>query len=142
MWLGTAINNHVLANNLGAVTGEAGFFDLPDGPVRAPDVAFTAWRTMPGRQRPREAFPNLAPDLVVEILSPGNTAREMARKRREYFRCGVRLVWEIDPRARTVVEYAADDAGRPLTDALDGGAVLPGFRVPLTTLFAELDRRG
>lgn len=143
-WLLTTINNHVLANNLGAVTCEQGMFELPDGPVRGPDVAFTAWATMPGRVRPREAFPNLAPDLVIEILSPRNTAREMARKRREYFRAGVRLLWEINPRTRTVVEYTADDAGTqlPATGSLDGGAVLPGLSVPLADLFGELDRRG
>lgn len=144
MWLGTAINNFVLAHNLGMVNGEQGMFDLPGGPVRGPDVSFTAWQSTPGRQRPRDAFPNLAPDLVVEVLSPSNTAAEMTRKRREYFRAGVRLVWEINPRTRTVTEYTADDAGTPLpaTGALDGGPVLPGFRVPLADLFAELDRHG
>lgn len=65
----------------------------------------------------------------------------MARKRAEYFAAGVRLVWEIDPRART---YTAADQFTDLTaaDTLGGGSALPGFAVPLVDLFAELDRHG
>jgi Uma2 family endonuclease len=101
-WLLTMINNFVLARNLGAVTGEQGFLHLPDGPVRGPDVAFTSWGRMANRRWPDEPIPQMAPDLVVEVLNPNNTRAEMARKRGEYFRSGVQLVWEIDPRTRTV----------------------------------------
>jgi Uma2 family endonuclease len=82
--------------------------------------------------------------LAVEVLSLSNTAGEMARKRDEYFRAGVRLVWEIDPRARTVRAYTAADQFRDLTaaDTLSGDPVLPGFTLPLADLFAELDRHG
>jgi Uma2 family endonuclease len=88
--------------------------------------------------------PQLAPDLAVEVLSPSNTRAEMARKRGEYFRAGVRLVWEIDPRKRGVRVYTAADQFTDLSagDALDGGTVLPGFTLPLADLFAELDRHG
>jgi Uma2 family endonuclease len=143
-WLGTMINNFVLARNLGAVTGEQGFMHLPDGPVRGPDVAFTSWDTLANRRRPNEPIPRLAPDLVVEILSPGNTPREMARKRGEYFRSGVRLLWEIDPRGRTVRAYTSETAVTDLaaTDSLDGRDVLPGFALPVAHLLAELDRHG
>ncbi len=87
---------------------------------------------------------NVAPDLAVEILSARNTPAEMARKRKEYFEAGVRLVWEIDPRARAARVYASETASTDLTaaDALDGGHVLPGVTVPLAQLFAELDRHG
>jgi len=144
LWLGTMINNFVLARNLGAVTGEQGFMHLPDGPVRGPDVAFTSWDRMANRRRPDEPIPRMAPDLVVEVLSPSNTPAEMDRKRGEYFRSGVRLVWEIDPRARTVRVYTSETGVADLTaaDTLDGGSVLPGFTLPLAQLFAELDRHG
>jgi Uma2 family endonuclease len=68
----------------------------------------------------------------------------MARKRLDYFTAGVRLVWEIDPDARTVSVYTGVDTFRTLTaaDTLDGGAVLPGFTLTLRDLFAELDRQG
>ena len=69
---------------------------------------------------------------------------EMAVKRQDYFAAGVELVWEIDPDARTVVVYSSPTQSTTLTaaDTLDGGAVLPGFTLPLQQLFAELDRQG
>jgi Uma2 family endonuclease len=84
----------------------------------------------------------VSPDLAVEVLSEGNTAAEMDRKRREYFTSGTRLVWEVDPNTRTVAVYTSPE-GPLVLDAdqtLDGGAVLPGFTLRLATLFAELDR--
>jgi Uma2 family endonuclease len=68
----------------------------------------------------------------------------MAAKRHDYFAAGVELVWEIDPDARTAVVYTAPAHGTTLTaaDTLEGGTVLPGFDLPLATLFAELDRQG
>lgn len=145
VWLATLLNQFVVPRNLGAVTGEAGFIELPPGgPVRGPDVAFTSWGRMAGRTRPTDPIPQLASDLVVEVLSPSNTPREMARKRDEYFRAGVGLVWEIDPRARTVRVYTGPNQFQDLTaaDTLTGGTVLPGFTLPLGQLFAELDRHG
>lgn len=144
MSLGMLINQFVTARNLGYVTGEQGLYELPGGPVRGPDISFTSWDRLPGRRRPTEPIPLGGPDLVVEVLSPSNTPREMARKRDEYFRGGVRLVWEIDPRQRTVRVYTAADQFRDLTaaDTLAGDPVLPGFILPLAQLFAELDRHG
>jgi Uma2 family endonuclease len=144
MWLGMVINQFVLSRNLGYITGEQGFFELPDGPVRGPDVAFVSWDRTTNRHQSKAPIPLLAPDFVVEVLSPSNTKREMARKRGEYFRSGVRLVWEIDPRARTVRVYTGEDQFQDLTaaDTLGGEPVLPGFTLPLAQLFAELDRHG
>lgn len=73
-----------------------------------------------------------------------NTAAEMARKRSDYFAVGVRLVWQVDPVARTVSVYAAPEVAAVLTEAdtLDGAPVLPGFTLPLRDLFGELDRQG
>src|SRR5688572_33054470 len=108
--------------------------ELFAGLVRIPDVAFVSWARVPGGRVPAEPVPHLAPDLAVEVLSESNTPREMARKRREYFRATVRLVWEVDPRVRTVAVYVSDAA--PLLvltadDTLDGREVLPGFTLPL-----------
>jgi Uma2 family endonuclease len=144
MSLGMWVNQFVRTHNLGIVTGEQGNYQLPSGPVRGPDIAFTSWDRLPGRRRSGEAIPVQTPDLVVEVLSPSNTAAEMARKRDEYFRAGVRLLWEINPRTRTVREYTTASQSRDLTaaDTLDGRDVLPGFTLPLANLFAELDRHG
>jgi Uma2 family endonuclease len=134
----------VRPNNLGLVTSPDGTVRLWAGRVRIPDVAFFSWDRLPGRQRPREPVPTLAPDLAVEILSQSNTPREMLRKREDYFAVGVRLVWEVDPDTRTVHVYTGPEAVAVLTEAdtVDGGAVLPGFRLALSGLFAELDRQG
>jgi Uma2 family endonuclease len=96
-WLLTLLNQFVLPRNLGIVTGEAGFMELPGGPVRGPDVAFISWDRMSARRRPTEPIPLLTPDLVVEVLSPSNTPGEMARKRTEYFGAGAQLVWRSIP---------------------------------------------
>lgn len=143
LYLAELLGPHVRRQNLGILTGADGTYELVSGLVRLPDLAFVSWDRLPGRRLPDEPVPNVVPDLAVEVLSARNTPAEMGRKRAEYFAAGVRLVWELDPRARTARVYTAG-AFSDLTaaDALDGGAVLPGVAVPLADLFAELDRRG
>ncbi|WP_435007333.1 Uma2 family endonuclease [Tundrisphaera lichenicola] len=134
----------IIPRNLGLLTGEAGMMRLVPGLIRIPDLAFASWDRIPGRRRPAEPVAGFAPDLDIEILSLSNTPAEMSRKRREYFEAGVRLVWEVDPRARIVAVFDAPDSSTMLdaTQTLDGGAVLPGFLLPLADLFGELDRQG
>jgi Uma2 family endonuclease len=136
------LGNFVRAHRLGVVAGEAGMMRLAEGLVRIPDVSFISAARLPGGKIPREPVPRLAPDLAVEVLSEGNTSQEMARKRQEYFEAGVQLVWEIDPRQRTVTVYASPEEFSTFgeTNLLDGGDVLPGFTLSLAELFAELDR--
>ena len=143
-WIFRIITNFVYDRNLGYTTPGDGFTELPGGPVRGPDVSFFAWSSLPNRRRPTEPFPLLAPDLVVEVLSPSNTKAEMARKRSEYFQGGVRLYWEFDPPANSLRVYTSLHQFRDLasTDVLDGGNVLPGFSIPVADLWAELDRHG
>ena len=130
-------------HNLGLVTGPDGFVRILGSLVRGPDVAFISWDRLPNRQMPDASIPECVPDLAVEVLSLGNTLAEMSRKRREYFHAGVRLVWMIDPRKRTVAVYTSiteysiiDDSG-----ILSGRDVLPGLEIELAELFAELDRQ-
>jgi Uma2 family endonuclease len=89
-------------------------------------------------------IPALAPNLAVEVLSAGNTTREMARKCREYFAAGVQLVWLVDPETRTIVVHTAPEDSVLLyaVDTLEGGMVLPGFALSVRAFFAELDRQG
>jgi Uma2 family endonuclease len=133
------IGDYVARRNLGLVTGEAGLLRLVAGLVRIPDLAFVAWDRVPGGVVPDAPIPGLVPNLAVEVLSPSNTAAEMARKRREYFGAGVELVWVIDPAARTAEVFTAVDRSVVLDagQALDGGAVLPGFALPLADLFND-----
>jgi Uma2 family endonuclease len=80
--------------------------------------------------------------VAVEVLSEGNTPPEIDRKLQEYFEAGCRLAWIIDPRAQTVRVYASPRRSRLLTrdQTLEGGAVLPGFKLPLRKLFARAGR--
>jgi Uma2 family endonuclease len=138
------LRHFVTTRNLGLVTGEAGLVPLAPGLVRAPDVAFISWDRLPQRRMPTESIPALVPDLAVEVLSASNTAKEMDRKRGEYFAAGVRLVWLVDPETRSVSVYTAPAQATVLDEGqtLEGGPVLPGFTLPLRVLFAELDRQG
>jgi Uma2 family endonuclease len=140
--LAAALREFVVTRNLGLVTGEAGMMRILAGLVRIPDLAFVSWARLPGGRVPDDPVPMLAPDLAVEVLSEGNTPREMERKRGEYFRSGVRLVWMVDIDARSVDVYTtpADPTTLSGEQSLDGGDVLPGFSFPLRDLFIDLDR--
>jgi Uma2 family endonuclease len=83
--------------------------------------------------------PDLVPDLVVEVLSEGNTPREMEQKLQEYFTAGVRLVWYVVPARQEVHVYTAPDQYEILTTDhhLHGGETLPGFTLPVRRLFAD-----
>jgi Uma2 family endonuclease len=134
----------IIPRNLGLVTGADGMMRLVVGSVRVPDLSFTSWDRIPGRRRPKGAIAGFAPDLAIEVLSRSNTKAEMARKRREYFGAGVRLVWEVNSKARTVTIFEGPACLTLLgeSDTLEGGDVLPGFVLPLAHLFGELDRQG
>jgi Uma2 family endonuclease len=129
--------------DLGFVMTADGMVRVRPGQIREPDVSFYSWDHFPGRVLPRGAALDRSPDLAVEVLSPSNTRQEMRRKRREYFAGGTQLVWEIDPEEQTVRVYTTPTRSTLLTEAdtLDGGSVLPGFRLPIRRLFAEAGRR-
>ena len=137
--IGTFLNNYVRPRKLGIVTGADGTIRLFPGLVRIPDVAIASWGCFPDRKRPKAPIPELAPDLVVEVLSKSNTKSEMTKKLGEYFGVGVKVVWMVDPRKRTVrVHTAVDQLVLYKEDqTLDGGAVLPGFVLRLNELFAD-----
>ena len=138
------IEEYLDREDLGVVLGADGLLRLRPGLVRAPDVAFISWRRLPNRKLPAAAIPDLAPDLAVEILSRSNTAGEMERKLGEYLQAGAGLVWYIDSETRSARVYTSLDSVQVLaeSDTLDGGAVLPGFEVPLRKLFERAGRRG
>jgi Uma2 family endonuclease len=132
-----AVKSFVRPRKLGIVTVADGPVKLFAGLVRLPDVMFASWNSFPERKRPNTPVPQIAPDLAVEVLSKGNTKPEMARKLREYFEAGVKLVWLVDPKTKSVRVYTAVDQFVRLNEdqTLDGGDVLPGFSVPVAELF-------
>src|SRR5205823_13938054 len=113
----------VVPRNLGVVSAPDGTVRLFPGLVRVPDVSFASWDRFPDRKVPEEPIPSLAPDLVIEVLSKSNTRPEMKRKRGEYFDAGVRLIWEVDRKRRSVSVYTPDGAVTVLkgSQRLDGG---------------------
>ena len=127
-------------HKLGVVTGPDGTIKLLRKLVRIPDVAFASWDRFPNRRVPEDRVPEVVPNLAVEVLSKGNTVLEMERKLKEYFLAGVDLVWFVNLEARAVRVFTSPDASTLLgeTDTLTGGAVLPGFAVPVADLFAAL----
>ena len=139
MELGSRLATFVRDHGLGQVVAAETGFLLGRDPdtVRAPDAAFVrADRIPPPAQR--RGFPPLAPDLVVEIVSPSDRPGQVAEKVAEWLRAGCRLVWVVYPTERLVEVHREDGTAAFLRgdDALDGGDVVPGFTLPLPTLFA------
>lgn len=136
-WLGPFART----NRLGRAVVEM-LFDLRPAVDRdrRPDLAFVSAERWPlERRAPKSASWPVVPDLAVEIVSPTNSADEIVTKLGEYFRAGVRLVWVVYPTEEQVQVWDSPDGCRVLRvgSELDGGAVLPGFRLPVAALFVE-----
>ncbi len=104
--------------------------------VREPDVAFTSAEKMPLDTRIR-GYSEVSPDLIVEVMSPGDSVRALYDKAHMWISHGVILVWVADPDSRTVDVYRQDGTIVTLSedDALDGAPVLPGFTLPVREVF-------
>lgn len=139
--ISTLLGKFVSMHRLGVVSGPDGFFRLLESSARGPAVAFLSRDRFPGGRFPQDAYPALAPDLAVEVLSPGNTKAEMMRKRIEYFHSGVRLVWIVDCRNRSVAVYTSPVGVTVLDEEanITGGDVLPDFRCAVADFFKDLD---
>lgn len=110
------------------------------GLERRPDLAFVSYQRWPRNQRvPRVAAWEVVPDLAAEVVSPSNSADEVLVKIREYFQAGVRLVWVVYAGEEQIYVYTSPSDVHVLTrtDELDGGPVVPGFRLPVAALFDE-----
>lgn len=138
--VGGPLFNFIRPDRLGCATVASGPFRVAAGVVRRPDVAFVRWAKVLNGGRTIPDIVDAAPDLVVDVLMDDNPAAEQARKFREYLAAGTALIWEVDSDTGTVTEYRPESR-RVLTttDTLDGGAVLPGFALPVAELFAYLD---
>jgi Uma2 family endonuclease len=142
MELGRLLGNFAGEHDLGPLFGPDGAVRLFAGLVRIPDICFIRWTRLAGHVVPHEPVIGLVPDLAVEVLSESNTEKEMERKLKEYFLGGVRLVWFVDPRQRTVQVFTTPDQSTLLTEeqTLGGGDVLPGLAIPLRKLFGYVAR--
>lgn len=142
--LGYLLHQYLDRHPIGVLSGPDGQIRILPSIMRIPDLAFIRWDRFPGGKLPDDSVCKLAPDLAVEILSKGNPRKEMELKLDEYFEAGVRLVWYIDPRKKTAQAFTARDQCESIDESgvLDGGDVLPGFRLRLGELFERAERRG
>jgi len=132
------VGGFVHQHKLGDLIQDGGFvFQRDPDTVFLPDLSFVRADRVPSPDQ-QQGYPDLVPDLVVEVLSPSNTPSETAEKVRIYLDTGVRLVWLLDPLQRSVTVHTPDGGARTLDsdDILDGGDVLPGFSVRVGELFA------
>jgi Uma2 family endonuclease len=107
---------------------------------RVPDVAFVSHARWPVHRRvPIGPVWDLVPDLAIEVVSPTDLAYAVQKKTHEYFEAGVKQVWVVWPEQKEVYVYASLKQIQVLQlgDELDGGDLLPGFRLPLAALFED-----
>ena len=118
------------------LSGEVGIFTKRDpDTVRAMDAAYISYERY--AQWTDGTYLSVAPEIVVEVLSPTDRWSAVNDKIEEYFAIGVELIWIIDPRRREVTVFASPASGQRLTekDSLTGGHILPHFNLPLQKLF-------
>lgn len=131
--LSVFVDEHDLGEVFAAETG----FRLARDPdtVRAPDVTFISKDRL--SQADVDGFPDLAPDLVVEVVSPGDSANEIQAKVDEWLRAGTRLVVVLYPAHRSAVVHRTDGASQRYQagDTLTLEPVVPGFSLALERLF-------
>jgi Uma2 family endonuclease len=137
----THLRTFAREQGLGVVTGADGGFQLSPVDLLVPDAAFIASGRLQGVRK--RGFFQLAPDLAIEVVSPSDSVTAMQRKAARYLALGVREVWLIYPSERRADLCFPDPSGESdmrvrqlnIGDALESAALLPGFRLPLATLF-------
>lgn len=137
--LGAELKVFVRKQNLGRIVGgETGIYVQrnPDR-VRGMDIAFISYQRMPGPMP--KTYLEVAPELVVEIVSPNDLWSQVRQKIAEYFAIGVDRVWIVEPETRSVLVYSSPTAFTQLEagDTLVGEGALSGFSLPLAELFAQ-----
>lgn len=132
------LGQYVADYNLGEVYAAETGFKLKTNPdtVRAPDVSFIRQERVEEVGEAEGFWPG-APDLAVEVNSPGDTVGEVEEKVQEWLSAGARLVWVVSPKLRAITVYRSLTDIVTLTekDTLDGGEVVPGFQFPVAELF-------
>lgn len=124
-------SGHVMTGEVGIYTGRE-----PDT-VRAADIAYISFERL---QKVRSrSFLDVAPELIVEVLSPDDRWRDVHIKLAEYFAVGVQQIWVVDPHLEQIHVYnSLDDVIRlTSTDELTGENILPGFQVTLSDIFSQ-----
>ncbi|MBW4477934.1 MAG: Uma2 family endonuclease [Tolypothrix brevis GSE-NOS-MK-07-07A] len=123
---------------LGEVFDSSTCFKLPNGPNRSPDVSWIKlerWNTLKPEQK--EKFPPIAPDFVLELMSPSDSLSETQAKMQEYVNAGVKLGWLLDRKTRCVEIYRQGQPKEVLESptSLSGEDILPGFVLDLRIIW-------
>jgi Uma2 family endonuclease len=129
--LGSAVREFVVSGGLGRVYTESGYRLTPHT-VRGPDVSFLRTSRL---QDPDEYFDG-APDLAVEIVSPGDDASDLREKIKQYLDAGTSVVWVVYPRSRQIEIHTPDKTIRRLgvEDMLEAPKLLPGFQLSVSAI--------
>ncbi len=137
--LSTHLSFFVMENDLGEVTAAETGFKLINQSTVGADIGFVGKENLARFGIPDSFFPT-APDLAVEVISPGNTSEEISTKVEDYLSSGSRLVWIVYPKRKVVVVYRRNNTVSFLheTDELDGEDVIPNFRLSLEKIFGNL----
>lgn len=137
MRLALLLGNFVQRHKLGELYDSSTGFRLSEKLLLSPDLAFASRATVKRILVAPDKFLYGAPDLVVEVLSPGDRMVQLNRKLDHYFEHGIKLAWLINWRKEQVHIYTPDsiEALTGLNDVLTGGAVLPGFKCKLGRIF-------
>jgi Uma2 family endonuclease len=138
MRLGSMIESHVRQQNAGVVYAAETGFQIAHDPdtVLAPDVAFVARERIPPEGEP-DGYWAIAPDLVVEVASPYDSAPDLQEKVTRWLEAGVRSVWVVYPDARSVVVHEPSGHAKTLRedDTLSGEDILPDFSCEVREIF-------
>jgi Uma2 family endonuclease len=105
-------------------------FKLPSGASRSPDIAWIKqerWDALTAEEK--QKFPPIAPDFVLELMSPTDSLKDTQDKMQEYMSNGVKLGWLINRKTRRVEIYRQGQAVEVLESPaeLSGEDILPGF---------------
>ncbi len=137
----SAITAFALKHRLGVVVDSSTGFRLKSGDCLSPDVSFVGKERLRGRKETPTRFFQGAPDLAVEVVSPGESRKRLKQKLAQYFANGTRLAWVVNPKDRTIEVHSSlrDSDTLREGDQLDGGSVLPGFAFPIEGIFEMPD---
>lgn len=134
LWIMSRVAVFVDEHDLGWVSGADGGY-VVSGERYIPDGGFVSKARCP--VMPTAAYNPIAPDLVLEVLSPANTDEEIRVKISNYLAAGT-TVWVVDPGKRIEIHRP----GQPVqilgpNDTLDGGDLLPGFTLPAQAILSK-----
>jgi Uma2 family endonuclease len=131
----TALNNFLVEHAVGEAVAEQEF-RITEDTVRRPDIGFLR-REVAARIDKAKSILHVVPDLVVEIVSPSDTAEQLMRKVDQYLAHGIRAVWVVYPAERKVHAYGPNDEVRVFGEGknLEAPTLIPGFSLPVSRIF-------